>query len=183
VDTLIRSAGCAAPEFEVRIVDAARQPLPPGLDGEIAVAGPCVMTGYVQNPADNDTALSADGWLYTGDIGRLDEHGYLTVVGRRKEMFITGGFNVYPAEIEAYLAEHPKVAFCACLGKPDPVMGEVCVAFVAPRPGAALTVQEMRVHCRHGLARYKTPAEFRIVDSLPLTIAGKVDKATLAQRV
>lgn len=183
VDTLIRSAGRAAPEFKVRIVDAARQPLPPGQDGEIAVAGPCVMTGYVQNPADNDTALSADGWLYTGDIGRLDEHGYLTVVGRRKEMFITGGFNVYPAEIEAYLAEHPKVAFCACLGKPDPVMGEVGVAFVAPRPGATLTVQEMRVHCRHGLARYKTPAEFRILDSLPLTIAGKVDKAALAQRV
>jgi fatty-acyl-CoA synthase len=183
VDTLIRTAGRAAPEFDVRTVDAAHQALPPGQDGEIAVAGPCVMMGYVQNPADSDTALSADGWLYTGDIGRLDEKGYLTVVGRRKEMFITGGFNVYPAEIEAYLAEHPKVALCACLGKPDPVMGEVGVAFIAPRPGATLTVQEMRVHCRHGLARYKTPAEFRLVDSLPLTIAGKVDKVILAQWV
>ena len=180
-DTLVRTAGRAASEFDVRIVDSARQTLPPGQIGEIAVRGPCVMKGYVQTPLDNDTALDADGWLYTGDIGRLDEQGYLTVVGRSKEMFITGGFNVYPAEIEAYLAEHPKVACCACLGKPDPVMGEVGVAFVLPHPNMPLTVQELRAHCRHGLARYKTPAEFRISDSLPLTAAGKVDKAALAR--
>lgn len=180
-DTLVRTAGRAASEFDVRIVDSARQTLPPGQIGEIAVRGPCVMKGYVQTPLDNDTALDAEGWLYTGDIGRLDEQGYLTVVGRSKEMFITGGFNVYPAEIEAYLAEHPKVACCACLGKPDPVMGEVGVAFVLPHPNMPLTVQELRAHCRHGLARYKTPAEFRISDSLPLTAAGKVDKAALAR--
>lgn len=182
-DTLVRTAGRAAPEFDLRIVDAARQPLPAGAAGEIAVRGPCVMTGYLQTPADHDAALSGDGWLYTGDIGRLDEQGYLSVIGRRKEMFITGGFNVYPAEIEAYLAEHPKVALCACLGRPDPVMGEVGVAFVAPHPAAPLTVQELRAHCRHGLARYKTPAEFRITDSLPLTSAGKVDKAALAAQL
>lgn len=179
-DTLLRAAGCIASEFDLRIVDAARQPLPPGQAGEIALAGPCVMKGYLQTPSDNDAALDGDGWLYTGDLGRLDEQGYVTVLGRRKDMYITGGFNVYPAEIEAYLAEHPAVAICACLGKLDPVMGEIGVAFVTPRPGHELTAQELRSHCRQGLARYKIPAEFRISESLPLTAAGKIDKAALA---
>lgn len=184
VETLLQSVGRVAPEFELRLVDATQRPLQIGAggfaEGEIVLRGGCVMQGYIQADGDNDTALAPDGWLYTGDLGRLDAHGNLRILGRRKEMLITGGFNVYPAEIEAYIAEHPQVALCACLGIPDPVMGELGLAFVVPRPGPNLTLHELRLHCRQGLARYKIPAEFRILPALPMTDVGKVDKQALA---
>jgi acyl-CoA synthetase (AMP-forming)/AMP-acid ligase II len=129
--------------------------------------------------------LGADGWLTTGDLGFLDARAYLTLVGRRSEMYIRGGYNVYPIEVERVLAEHPRVAQVAVLGVPDPVLGEIGVAFVVPagvsegRGSPAL--EELRTFCRNALADYKAPDRLVVVDALPTTSVGKVDKWSLAQ--
>ncbi len=179
VDVLLRSAGKISPDFQLRVVDEARQPLPPGSVGEIALRGPCVMAGYYNQRAETDLVLDEAGWLYTGDLGAVDDAGYLTVVGRKKDMLITGGFNVYPLEIEQYVTTHPQISMAACIGVPDPVMGEVGELFVVPKPGAAVTAQEIRRFCKQGLAKYKIPRYVQILPALPMTSLGKVDKMQL----
>lgn len=181
VETLLRSAGKAPPEVELRIVDGARQPLAQGEIGEIALRSEFVMLGYFGNPTATAEQIDGAGWLYTGDLGRLHDDGYLEIMGRRKEMYISGGYNVYPVEVEAYLMSHPKIAACACIGRPDPLMGEVGMVFVVPHAGETLRGKEVREFCKIGLARYKNPRYVQVIDALPVTDVGKIDKAALAR--
>ena len=114
-------------------------------------------------------------------LADVNNDGYLEIMGRRKEMYISGGYNVYPVEVEAYLMSHPKIAACACIGRPDPVMGEVGMVFVVPHAGETLRGKEVREFCKIGLARYKNPRYVQVIDALPVTDIGKIDKAALAR--
>jgi fatty-acyl-CoA synthase len=177
--TISVTVGAVAPEFELRVVDDGRQDCRSGEVGEVAIRGSCVMKEYFNNPGETAAAIDPDGWFYTGDLGKLDQRGYLTLVDRKKDMFITGGYNVYPREIEEHVSRYPKVAFVACLGTKDDVMGEVGTAYVVPKPGIELTEEEIYTHCRQGLAEYKIPKSIVFREKLPLTSLGKVDKMRL----
>ncbi len=139
------------------------------------------MRGYWHDPDRTAEVLGAEGWLTTGDLGFLDDRGYLTLVGRRSEMYIRGGYNVYPAEVERVLSEHPTVAQVAVLGVPDPVLGEIGYAFVVAAAGQTPLLTDLRTYCRAALADYKAPDRLVVVDALPLTSVGKVDKRALAE--
>jgi len=167
---------------EVRIVDDNGRGLPAGETGEIIVRGPNVMKGYWGLPAETADAVK-DGWLYTGDLGSLDDDNYLTIVGRKKEMIITGGENVYPAEVEQALTDHPLVAMAAVVGCKDDKWGEVPVAFVAPQPGARLDASELLEFIRPKLARYKLPRGIHLRNVLPISAAGKILKRVLQEEL
>ena len=175
---LRRSAGRAAPHCEVRIVGSDDQPLPTGTVGEIVASGPNVMLGYWNRPEETDAALRG-GWMHTGDGGFLDENGYLFVVDRIKDMIVSGGENVYSAEVENALARHAAVNTCAVIGVPDERWGERVHAVVVTRPGAAVTLEELRAHCRELIAGYKCPRSVEFVAALPMSGAGKVLKREL----
>lgn len=174
----LRSAGLPYWGVRLRIVDDRGRSLPPGAHGEIWVRGPNVMKGYFQN-AEATVAAIEDGWLRTGDIGYLDDDGFLFVVDRKKEMIIRGGYNVYPREIEEALYAHNDVLEAAVVGRPDPRLGEEVVAYVVPRPGAAPSAEALLEHCRNALAAYKLPRWIRFVDALPKGTTGKVDKKVI----
>ncbi|HLI39388.1 MAG TPA: AMP-binding protein [Streptosporangiaceae bacterium] len=176
------SVGLPVPGCEVTIRDEAGRVLPPGEDGEICVRSPGVLSGYWHAPEASAAAL-AGGWLHTGDIGHLDADGYLYVVDRKKDLIIRGGFNVYPRDVEDVLLAHPAVAQAAVVGRPDPRLGEEVVAFVSLRPGAAATADELISHARAHLAATKYPREVRIVDAVPLTSVGKLDRKQLRELV
>jgi fatty-acyl-CoA synthase len=182
-ETIALTVGAVAPEFELRVVGQGREELPLGATGEVAIRGSCVMKGYFDDPAETAAAIDAEGWFHTGDVGRLDSRGYLTLVDRKKDMFITGGYNVYPREIEEHISRHAKVAVVACMGTKDAILGEVGTAHVVPRPGVALTSEEISAHCREGLAEYKIPKYVEIREKLPLTSLGKVDKMQLRREM
>ncbi|MDG6106374.1 FadD3 family acyl-CoA ligase [Dactylosporangium aurantiacum] len=146
---------------------------------EVLVRGYNVMRGYWQDPAATADAIDADGWLHTGDVGALDERGYLRITDRLKDMVIVGGFNVYPAEIEQVLARHDGVAEVAVIGVPDARLGEVTRAYVVPRPDRAPTQEELTVYCRDRLANFKVPRSYVFLDALPRNASGKVLKTTL----
>lgn len=151
--------------------------------GELWLRTPSAFSGYWRDPAATAAAL-VDGWVRTGDLGRRDERGLVRLVGRRKEMFIRGGYNVYPAEVEAVLGSHPAVAQCAVLPRPDPVMGEIGVAVIVARDGAAPpTLADLRAHLAPVLAPYKLPEDLRVVPALPLTAVHKLDRAALARQL
>jgi long-chain acyl-CoA synthetase len=158
---------------DVRIVDEAERPLPVGEAGEVCVRGPNVMLGYYRMP-DETARVLRGGWLHTGDVGRLDDDGYLYIVERKKDLIIRGGLNVYPREVEDVLYAHPAVAEAAVVGMPDPVMGEEGCAFVVLRAGAAATADTLIAFCQERLARFKCPREVRVVDSLPKSPIGKI---------
>ena len=167
------SAGKPLLPTELRIERDGR-PVPPGEAGEIVVRGPTVTPGYADRPEETARALR-DGWLHTGDIGRLDDEGYLYVLDRRTDLIVSGGENVYPAEIEAVLAAHPAVAEAGVAGQDDARWGRVPVAFVALRPGAPpATPEGLIAFCRERLARYKVPARLYVVGALPRNAAGKL---------
>jgi acyl-CoA synthetase (AMP-forming)/AMP-acid ligase II len=173
------SAGKAAPHAEVRIVDLDGVEVPRGEVGEVVVRGDHVMVGYWNRPEDTANAVR-DGWMHTGDGGRMDEHGYVFIVDRLKDMIISGGENVYSAEVENALAKHPAVASCAVIGVPDKHWGERVHAVVVLAPGAEYpTEQEIQEHCRTLLAGYKTPRTVTFVGELPLSGAGKILKREL----
>ncbi|HWG15524.1 MAG TPA: AMP-binding protein [Streptosporangiaceae bacterium] len=176
------SVGLPVPGCTVQIRDDAGQVLGPGQDGEICVHSPGVLSGYWHAPDATATALR-DGWLYTGDIGHLDADGYLYVVDRKKDLIIRGGFNVYPRDIEDVLLAHPAVAQAAAVGRPDPRLGEEVVAFVALRPDATATPDELVEHTKAQLAATKYPREVRIVPAIPLTSVGKLDRKRLRTQV
>jgi acyl-CoA synthetase (AMP-forming)/AMP-acid ligase II len=140
------------------------------------------MKGYLDEPEETAATIDADGWLHTGDIGVMDERGYLRITDRKKDMFIVGGFNAYPAEIENILLGNAKVAQAAVVGVPDERMGEVGVAFVISRPGEELTPAEVIEWSRGAMANYKVPRRVEIVDALPLNASGKVLKYELRER-
>ena len=162
----------------VQILDEAGKPLPAGEDGEICARSPFVMAGYWNSPEETAVVLR-DGWLHTGDIGHLDDDGYLYVVDRKKDLILRGGFNVFPRDVEDVLLEHPDVAMAGVVGRPDPRLGEEVVAFVTLRPGAAVTADQLIDFARSRLASTKYPREVRLVDSIPLTSVGKLDRKAL----
>ncbi len=167
---------------EVRVVDEHDRDLPPGEVGELLIRGPHLFSGYWRRPEATAQAMRG-GWLHTGDLASYDEDGCFTIKGRRKDMFISGGENVYPAEIESVLHGHPAVAEAAVVGVPHPKWGEVGWAAVVVRPGARLSVQELEAYCRERLAGYKIPKRFFFVDHLPKTGANKVDKRALREQL
>jgi acyl-CoA synthetase (AMP-forming)/AMP-acid ligase II len=165
------TSGRAAAGFEVRI----------GGDGEILLRGPNMMLGYLDDPEATALAIDGDGWLHTGDAGRLDAAGYLTITGRIKDMYICGGFNVYPAEVEQVLARLDGVAESAVIGTPDPRLGEVGQAYVVTRPGYELDEADVLAFCRERLANYKVPRVVEFRDTLPRNASGKVLKRLLRE--
>lgn len=183
VETVFSTVGKIAPEFELKIVDANRRELPSGEVGEIALRGEFVMKEYLRLPEETAQAVDREGWFYTGDLGVLDGRGYLRLVGRLKEMYITGGYNVYPAEIEDALTRHPAVLMAACLGVPDPVLGEVGRAYVVCRPGMTVGEAELKAFLSERLADYKIPKQYVFREALPLTPLGKIDKKALAGEI
>jgi acyl-CoA synthetase (AMP-forming)/AMP-acid ligase II len=180
--TISGTCGCAAADFEIRIAGADGQQLGPGDDGEVQLRGPNVMVGYLDDPEATRAAIEPDGWLHTGDIGHLDERGYLTITDRLKDMFTVGGFNVYPAEVENAIMRLDSVIDCAVVGKPDERLGEVGLAFVVTRPGSGLSTQDVIAHCRERLANFKVPREVVFVGQLPRNAGGKVLKRELREQ-
>ncbi len=182
-ETIATTSGRAIPGVEVRCVDDAGREVAPGEPGEVVVRGYNVMKGYFDEEAETRATIDAEGWLHTGDIGVLDARGYLRITDRKKDMFILGGFNCYPAEIEGLLFEHPEVAQAAVIGIPDERMGEVGMAFVVPRPGTQPQPEAIIAWCREHMANYKVPRRVEIVDTLPMNATGKVQKFVLRDRV
>ncbi len=176
------SAGKPVLHAEVRVVaEAGTRDAAPGEVGELWVRGPAVTPGYWNNPEATRAAFVEGGWLRTGDAVRVDEEGFFFVVDRWKDMFVSGGENVYPAEVEKVLHHHPAVAEAAVIGVPDPKWGEVGRAVVVPKPGQAPTEAELRAHCAAALARYKVPRSVVFAEALPRNAVGKVHKPTLRQ--
>jgi len=177
--TIANTCGYPLPGIEVRSVDAQGHDNPPGVAGELWVRGHAVMKGYLDDPQATAEAIDAEGWLHTGDVGTICERGYLNITDRLKDMFITGGFNVYPAEVEKLLANHPAIAMAAVIGVPDERLGEVGCAFVVLRPGASVSEDELITWSREAMANYKVPRRVVFLEALPRNPAGKVLKTAL----
>ena len=184
-DALRKIGSIGFPNFYVdtKVVDEDGQEVPPNTTGELLMRGPVVTPGYWRDPEATDDAIDADGWFHTGDLVEVDDEGYFFVVGRKKEMYISGGENVSPAEVEAVLYEHPAVAEAAVIGVPDDKWGETGAAFIAVAEGAALTADDVKEHARAHLARYKVPSHVRFLDELPKGHSGKIQKDALADRL
>src|SRR5690606_9301443 len=178
----LASVGVARTDVEVRVVDDDARPLPPREVGEVVCRGDVVMAGYWNDPDASDRALKG-GWLHTGDVGALDEDGFLTLKDRSKDLIISGGANIYPREIEEVLIRHPAVAEAAVVGRPHPEWGEEAVAFVVVRPDATVTADELDRLCLDSIARFKRPKQYLFVESLPKNNYGKVLKTELRARL
>lgn len=177
------SVGRSQPGMNNKIVDDEGNEVPPGTVGEIWSRGPSITIGYYKNPEANARSFSAGGWFHTGDQGVLDEAGYLRIVGRKKEMLIRGGANIYPREIEEALYQHPKVQDAAVVGLPDPRLGERVCACIVPKPGQSLGFEELIAFLRDKVATYKLPEFLEILPALPRTPTGKVQKGPLRDQV
>ncbi|WBO62079.1 acyl-CoA synthetase [Streptomyces camelliae] len=179
--TSAKAGSAGVPHFftDTRVVLPDGRDAGPGERGEILVSGPNVMTGYWHRPDDTRAAVTDDGWLRTGDVARTDEDGYAYIVDRVKDMFVSGGENVYPAEVEAALLTHPAVRECAVIGVPHEVWGEVGHAVLVLEPGARADAEEILAHARTLLAKYKIPQTVTFADSLPRTASGKIVKAAV----
>jgi acyl-CoA synthetase (AMP-forming)/AMP-acid ligase II len=176
----LRAAGRASHCCEVRIVDAEGHEVPRGTVGEVIVRGPNVMQGYWNKPEQTAAAIR-NGWMHTGDAAWMDEAGYIFIADRLKDMIITGGENVYSAEVENALAQHPDVAACAVIGIPSDQWGESVHAVVVAKPGTSPTAEALIAHCKALIANYKCPRSVDLVAALPLSGAGKVLKTTLRE--
>jgi acyl-CoA synthetase (AMP-forming)/AMP-acid ligase II len=181
-ETMARTVGKAVPDTEVRVVDERGKRLPPGQSGEVVVHGFNVMQGYFEDPEATAAAIDPGGWLHTGDIGAFDADGNLRITDRLKDMFVVGGFNAYPAEIEQAISQHEAVSEAHVIGVPDERLGEVGRAYVIPRPGQHVTEEEIIAFCRNRLANFKVPRSVRIVDNVPRNASGKVLKFDLRQQ-
>lgn len=179
VETIAHTCGKALPGTELRCVDGQGRTVPAGEPGEVLLRGYHVMQGYFDDEAATREAIDTDGWLHTGDVGVLDDRGYLRITDRLKDMYITGGFNCYPAEIERLLSPHPAIAQVAVIGLPDERLGEVGCAFVVLRHGAQATEAEVIAWAREHMANYKVPRQVRFVATLPTNASAKVDKKLL----
>lgn len=179
----VRTVGRPLEGVEIRVIDTDGSILPEESVGELAIRGPGVMKGYYRQPGETSHAFSEDGFFLTGDLGMLDEEGYLHIIGRRKEMIIRGGFNVYPREVEDRLHAHPAVLDAAVVGLPDEVLGEMACACIVPVEGAIVTGEEIKDFCREVMADYKVPDLVRFLDSFPLTGSGKVRRVELARMI
>jgi len=181
-ETIANWSGKAIPDTEVRIVDDAGNEMAPMEPGEVVIRGYNVMQGYFDEPEETATTIDPDGWLHSGDIGIMDERGYVRITDRKKDMFIIGGFNAYPAEIENLLLRNDKISQVAVVGIPDERMGEVGMAFVVPRHGVTVDPDELIAWAREEMANYKVPRRVEIVDDLPVNASGKVLKYELRSR-
>lgn len=182
-ETISSTSGRAISDIEVRVVDEDNVEVPHGTAGEIVCRGYNVMPGYFADPDATADTVDEDGWLHTGDVGVMDERGYLAITDRLKDMFIVGGFNAYPAEIENALLEHPAVAQVAVVGRPDERMGEVGHAFVVRRTDRTCDADELVEWARTRMANYKVPRGITFVEALPLNASGKVLKFELRARL
>lgn len=182
-DAVRKKGSIGFPNFyiETRIVDDNGEDVPPGVPGELLLKSPVVTPGYWNNTEATEKAIE-EGWFHTGDIVRKDEEGYYYVVDRKKDMYISGAENVYPAEIERLLYTHPAVQEAAVIGVPDPKWGEVGKAYIVVRSGRAVTPEELDAFCRGGLAKYKVPKHFELIAELPKGHSGKVLKRALKER-
>jgi acyl-CoA synthetase (AMP-forming)/AMP-acid ligase II len=182
IDDRLASCGVPRTGVLVRVVDEEDRDLPPGEVGEVITKSDCVMLGYWNNPQATETALRG-GWLHTGDLGSLDEHGYLTLRDRSKDMIISGGSNIYPREIEEVLLRHPAVIEASVVGRPHPDWGEEVVAFVVARDGERLAEGDLDKLCLDNIARFKRPKAYRFVGPLPKNNYGKILKTELRRRL
>jgi acyl-CoA synthetase (AMP-forming)/AMP-acid ligase II len=173
------SIGTPLPGIEWKLVGPEGTLTPPGVPGELLVRDECLFLGYLNRPEATRAALDPEGWLRTGDAVSAQPDGSLRMVGRLKEMFKSGGYNVYPTEIETALVSHDGVAAVAVVEAPDRLWGEVGVAFVQARPGVRLEPEQLRVHAHASLANYKVPKRFVVLDRLPLLVNGKPDRRLL----
>jgi len=183
LETLSTTCGKVVPPFEMKIVDEARNEVPHGEVGEIAFRGPIVMKGYFKNPSATAEVLDADGWYYTSDLGKATQEGYLSISGRRSEMFKSGGENVFPREVEDVLEAHAAVLFSAVIGVPHDVYDEVGHAFIMLKPGQEVGEEALREHCKEKLANFKVPKLFDIRPMLPLLPNGKVNKMAIKKEL
>ncbi|OQM78115.1 MULTISPECIES: class I adenylate-forming enzyme family protein [Rhodococcus] len=183
LDTLVETLGVAIGDFEIRIAGDAHQPLPFGQQGELHIRGGCVASGYWENPMESERAFLPGGWLVSGDMAVQRPDGRIELCGRRKEMYVRSGYNVYPVEIENVIAADPAVAMCAVVGVPDAIYGEVGHAYIVATQNGDVNIEAVRARCGEKLARYKIPAQFHVVDSLPLTPSGKIKKVALLDAV
>lgn len=177
--TVATTSGRAIPDTELKIVDDNGDPVPAGTPGELLVRGFQVTPGYLDAPEQTAEAIDPEGWLHTGDVAVMDANGYIDITDRKKDMFIMGGFNAYPAEIERVILEHPLVGIAAVIGVPDDRMGEVGAAFVVPSPDGAPDPESLIGWCRERMANYKVPRYVWVVEDLPLTASNKVRKPEL----
>jgi long-chain acyl-CoA synthetase len=173
--TKVGSVGLPVPDTDIKIVDLidGQKEMPVGESGEIIIKGPQVTSGYYKMPEETAIAIR-DGWLYTGDIGKMDEDGYFYIVDRKKDMIIAGGYNIYPREIDEVLFEHPKILEACAVGIPDPYRGETVKAFVVLKPGETMTAEEVIKYCQEKLAKYKVPKMVEFMTSLPKSGVGKI---------
>jgi long-chain acyl-CoA synthetase len=175
------SIGLPFPGTQARIADVedVTKSLPPGEVGELMIKGPLVMLGYYGNAKATKESIEPDGWMHTGDVGKMDEDGYLYIVDRRKDMILTGGFNIYPAELERVIAAHPAVAMVAVGSQPDATKGEIAKAYIVLRNDEKVDADAIISHCREHMAAYKVPRRVQFVDDLPKTSSGKVMRRKL----
>ncbi|WP_227935331.1 long-chain-fatty-acid--CoA ligase [Alkalihalobacillus deserti] len=176
----VGSIGIPLPGTDCKVVDDDKNELPPKSVGELVIKGPQVMKGYWNNEVETLLAIG-NGWLNTGDLAMMDEDGYFYIVGRKKEMIINGGFNIYPQEVEGVLYEHPHIKEAAVVGIPDTDKGEIVKAFVVPKEGYQLDIEELKGHCYRNLTRYKVPKLFEIREALPRNTVGKLLKRKLVE--
>ena len=181
IERRVETVGRALEGIEVKMADDGKNPLPTGEMGELACRGYNVMMGYYKMPAKTAETIDEESWLYSGDLATMDEEGYVQIVGRKKDMLICGGFNVYPAEIEEFLFTHPKVQNVSVIGMPDKVMGEVAVAYTIPRKGMNIDPQEIVDFCVGEIANFKVPRYVQIVAEFPMTQSGKIQKFRLRE--
>ncbi|MBC8752101.1 MULTISPECIES: class I adenylate-forming enzyme family protein [Paraburkholderia] len=178
------SIGIPLPFLQARIAqpDSSDITLPPGMVGELLIKGPVTMTGYYHRPEATAETVDAAGWLHSGDLAYMDEDGFIFLVDRLKDMIITGGYNIYPAELERVLCEHPSVAMAAVVGIPDDIKGELAKAFIVAVEGSSSTPEEILTFCRERLAAYKLPREVEFVSDLPKTSSGKIMRRALREQ-
>jgi fatty-acyl-CoA synthase len=177
VERRVSTVGRVHPHLELKVVDPATDAVVPnGTPGELCTRGYSVMLGYWNDDAATAAAVDAAGWMHTGDLATIDAEGYVNIVGRIKDMIIRGGENVYPREVEEFLYTHPDVVDVQVIGVPSARYGEEVMAWVRPRPGAAITSDALDAYCRGRIATYKIPRYWKFVGEFPTTVTGKVQK-------
>lgn len=182
IEVRVETVGRALPNVEIKIVDPeTKEDLPVGEVGELCTRGYHVMKGYYNNEAATKEVIDENGWLHTGDLGLIDENGYVKITGRLKDMIIRGGENIYPREIEEFLYTHPKVLDIQVVGVPDPLYGEEVMAWIIPKKGEAITSSEIIDYCKGKIARHKIPRYVEFTDSFPMTASGKIQKYKLKE--
>lgn len=184
IERKVETVGKAHPHVEVKIIDPVTgEEVPRGVQGELCTRGYLVMKGYYKMPEATEEAIDKQGWLHTGDLATMDEHGYVVITGRLKDMIIRGGENVYPREIEEFLYRHEDIVDVQVIGIPDEKYGERVAACIVLKEGAALTADDVKAFCRGQLSHYKIPEYYTFVKDYPMTASGKIQKYKLREQV